>query len=247
MSKPYKSRFESFDLLAWAGIPAQFIMARPEPWRERDVPFPFQGARDVEREEQPAGPRESRESETGGYDFRPGYEIREPPQSRRRVRQLPGIEETEADETKMKDKRVSKDPLLYDLDPESKIRASNVIPKASRPSRVKTPPVYGGECRLRVCPSNYTAMEIRGFFGLIDDGSASQGRMLIVHVPGWIKGYFLDLKDGEDIHAAHVNGKVGGVLRILAVGRHRYYSPGHKVSTCTVCVPEHQWERFLLD
>lgn len=231
----------SFDLLAWAGIPAQYIMARPEPWRERDVPFPFQGARDVEREDQPAGPRESREQEVA----RPGYEIREPPQSRRKGRKLPGIEETEKEDVKQE--REDADALLYDLDPDSKVRASNVLPKASRPSRVKTPPVYGGECRLRVCPSNYTAMEIRGFFGLIDDGSASQGRMLIVHVPGWIKGYFLELKDGDDIHAAHVNGKVGGVLRVLAVGRHRYYSPGHKVSTCTVCVPEHQWERFLLD
>ena len=88
---------------------------------------------------------------------------------------------------------------------------------------------------------------LREYFGLINDGSVSQVRMLVVHVLGWVKSHFLDLKDGDDIHAAHVNGKVGGVLRVLAVGRHRYYSPGVKVSTCTVCAPEHQWERFLSD
>lgn len=232
-----------FDILAWAGIPAQYIMARPEPWMQPDVPFPFQDGLPYDR--QPSGPEEPRQPSRYPEERpRPGYEIREPPSQRRKGRKLPGVPESDEPAEPARDAKTG-DPLLYDLEDGVKLRPSHPIPKSSQPSRVSKPPVYGGDNRLRVCPSNYTAMEIRGYFGLIDDGSASQGRMLIVHVPSWVRGYFLDIRDGDDIHAAHVNGRVGGVLRVLAVGRHKYYSPGHKVSTCTVCVPEGQWERFL--
>ena len=97
----------------------------------------------------------------------------------------------------------------------------------------------------RITPSCYNAMEIHGFFGLVDDGLCGAGRMLIVHQPGWVRGQFLDIKDGDDIHAWHVSGRAGGVLRVLSTGRHRYYSPGQRVTTCTVCVPEEQWERLM--
>ena len=94
----------------------------------------------------------------------------------------------------------------------------------------------------------YTAMEIHGFFGLIDDGSeaAAEGWMLIVHIPKWVRGYFMDIAEGDTIHAVHVSGKAGGVLSVLATSRHRYYSPGQRVTTCTICVPEEQWERFVM-
>lgn len=97
----------------------------------------------------------------------------------------------------------------------------------------------------RITPSCYNAMEIHGFYGLVDDGPCSAGRMLIVHQPSWVRGQFLDIRDGDDIHVWHVAGKVGGVLSVLSTGRHRYYSPGQKVATCTVCVPEEQWERLM--
>lgn len=97
----------------------------------------------------------------------------------------------------------------------------------------------------RVVSSNYSAVEIHGFFGLIDDGSAGEGRMLIVHVPKWIRGYFLDIKQGDTLHVYHARGKkVGGVLTVLSTGRHKYYAPGRRVTTCTVCVPEEQWAPF---
>jgi hypothetical protein len=99
------------------------------------------------------------------------------------------------------------------------------------------------EEKRQISPSSYAAMEIHGFFGLIDDGSDAAGRMLIVHIPKWIRGYFMDIRDGDDIHVVHVSGKSGGVLHVLATGRHRYYSPGQRVTTCTICVPEEQWER----
>lgn len=97
----------------------------------------------------------------------------------------------------------------------------------------------------RIIAANYSAVEIHGFFGLIDDGSVGEGRMLIVHVPKWIRGYFLDIKQGDTLHVYHANGgKIGGALTVLSTGRHKYYAPGRRVMTCTVCVPEEQWAPF---
>ena len=97
----------------------------------------------------------------------------------------------------------------------------------------------------RTIAANYSAVEIHGFFGLIDDGSVGEGRMLIVHVPRWVRGYFLDIKQGDDLHVYHSKGKrVGAALHVLSTGRHKYYPPGSRVTTCTVCVPEEQWAPF---
>ena len=97
----------------------------------------------------------------------------------------------------------------------------------------------------RIVASNYAAVEIHGFFGLIDDGSVGEGRMLIVHVPKWIRGYFLDIKQGDNLHVYHSKGmKIGAALTVLSTGRHKYYAPGRRVMTCTVCVSEEQWAPF---
>jgi hypothetical protein len=97
----------------------------------------------------------------------------------------------------------------------------------------------------RIVAANYSAVEIHGFFGLIDDGSVGEGRMLIVHVPKWIRGYFLDIKQGDTLHVYQANGgKFGGALTVLSTGRHKYYAPGRRVMTCTVCVPEEQWAPY---
>lgn len=101
-----------------------------------------------------------------------------------------------------------------------------------------------GKRRKKVTASNYTAMEIHGFFGLIDDGSCSQGRMLICHIPQWVRGRIVDVRDGDQVRVWHVSGKMGGPLTVLSTGRHRYYSPGQKVTTWTICVPEEQWGKF---
>jgi len=254
-----------FDPAEWAGLPRQLVM--PPYWQQRAPPAPDAGGtREAERGRQPEGPGESEESfsyyrhreppwreserQVGGGE-RPGYEVRAP-RGRRRTRDLPraedGRERSKLEGGGGRPKEEDDDQLpLLDADPGTKLKPGKALPKSAQPSRVKAASAYGGEPRLRICPSNYTAMEIHGFFGLIDDGPCSSGRMLVVHVPSWIKGYFLDLRDGDRVHAAHVNGKVGGVLRVLAVGRHRYYSPGAKVSTCTICVPEEQWERFKME
>jgi hypothetical protein len=110
---------------------------------------------------------------------------------------------------------------------------------------VRTTPERSWPEQRRVCAENYSAVEIHGFFGLIDDGSDAAGRMLIVHVPKWVRGYFMDIRQGDTLHVYSPDGKRGGRLYVLSTGRHRYYKPGAKVSTCTVCVPEDQWAQFL--
>ncbi len=111
--------------------------------------------------------------------------------------------------------------------------------KPISPQEVKAPPTLN-----KMVAANYSAVEIHGFFGLIDDGSDGAGRVLIVHIPRWVRGYFLDIKQGDDLHVYHAKGKVGGVLRVLSTGRHKYYAPGRRVTTCTVIVSEEQWAPF---
>jgi hypothetical protein len=97
----------------------------------------------------------------------------------------------------------------------------------------------------RMTAANYSAVEIHGFYGLIDDGSEGAGRMLVVHVPKWVKGFFMDIKQGDTIHVYHARGKkIGAALTVLATGRHKYYGSGRRVTTCTICVPEVQWVPF---
>jgi hypothetical protein len=123
------------------------------------------------------------------------------------------------------------------------------------PKQVKPPPEFVEVKRSwpeprqknerRMTAANYGAVEIHGFFGLIDDGSDGSGRMLVVHVPRWVKGFHLDIKQGDTIHVYHARGlKIGAALTVLNTGRHKYYSPGRKVTTCTICVPEEQWAPF---
>ena len=99
------------------------------------------------------------------------------------------------------------------------------------------------EKQHQICPSNYSAIEINGLFGLVDDGLCEYGRMLIAHIPPKIQknfeGYFMDIKDGDRIRIKGL--KSTGVVTVLTTGRHRYYSPGQKITTCTICVPEEQW------
>ena len=133
------------------------------------------------------------------------------------------------------------------------------FPKALKPPKFKLPPdtdaalarirkgksARDPDSKVKICPSNYTAMEIHGFYGIIDDGPVgSSAHMLILHVPKWVRGYQLEIKDGDSLPVAHIAGKSGGTLQVLETGRHKYYSPGQKVTTCTVVVPEEQWARF---
>ena len=52
-----------------------------------------------------------------------------------------------------------------------------------------------------------------------------------------------DVRDRDELRVWHVSGKMGGLLTVLSMG-YRYYSPGQKVTTWTICVLEGQWEKF---
>ncbi len=95
------------------------------------------------------------------------------------------------------------------------------IPPALNPVRRSWPEPREKNER-RIISAIYSAVEIHGFFGLIDDGSVGEGRMLIAHAPKWIRGYFLDNKQGDDLHVYHSKEKVKGILSVLATGRHKY-------------------------
>jgi len=144
-------------------------------------------------------------------------------------------------EPKTKEKANKKEPPLFKNRLLPKIQEEEVQSLLPQTAQIPAKIVVG---KPPIRASSYSAVEIHGFFGLIDDGPAAAGRMLIVHVPKYVRGYFLDIKDGDDIHVCHVNGKLGRRLRVLATGRHKYYPPGRRVTTCTICVPEEQWADF---
>lgn len=100
----------------------------------------------------------------------------------------------------------------------------------------------------RLGRSVYDAMETHGHFGLVDSGEPSAGgvRKVIVHVPKRNRGYALDVKPGDVIHANSARGKaLSARLEVVYVSRHRYTPPGHAVTSCAIGVPDHSWVRFV--
>jgi hypothetical protein len=99
----------------------------------------------------------------------------------------------------------------------------------------------------RLGRSIYDAVQTHGHFGMVDSGESSDGvRRLIVHVPKMSRGYVLDIRPGEVIHANSGRGKpIAGRLDVQYVTRHQYFAPGRPVTSCVIGVPEEQWQRFL--
>ena len=107
--------------------------------------------------------------------------------------------------------------------------------------------VAGGRAR-RLGRSVYDAMQTHGHFGLVDGGETLSGgvRRVVVHVPKRNRGYALDLRPGEVVHANSARGtQARGRLDVLFVSRHKYVSPGHAVTSCVIGVPEEQWSVFV--
>jgi hypothetical protein len=201
------------------------------PWRAKEGPTPWSGF--ARKEGQGAPPNESWLPRWGQEDPGEGKKEQETPWQPE-WDQPPG----EGKEGKRK----ARPYPLAKIEPEAvKEKEKNWWERLHVRRREEVREDDDGRRRKRITPSNYSAMEIHGFFGLVDDGSCGQGRMLICHVPSWVRGQFMDLKDGDQVHVWNVNGKGRGVLDVIFTGRHRYYSPGTKVSTCTICVPEEQW------
>jgi len=141
-------------------------------------------------------------------------------------------------------------PARTDLDPpaagKSRARRSKAavnFPGTSRADQEDPEPKP-----RRLGRSVYDAMETHGHFGLVDSGEPSAGgvRKVIVHVPKRNRGYALDVKPGDVIHANSARGKaLAARLEVVYVSRHRYTPPGHAVTSCAIGVPEHAWRRFV--
>ena len=101
--------------------------------------------------------------------------------------------------------------------------------------------------KKRLGRSVYDAVQTHGHFGMVDTGESSCGiRRVVCHVPKNSRGYMLDIKPGEVIHANSGRGKpIGGKLDVHYVTRHQYFAPGRKVTSCAIGVPEYQWQRFI--
>ena len=99
----------------------------------------------------------------------------------------------------------------------------------------------------RVGSRRYSAMQAGGLYGLIDEGSDGGGaRMLLAHVPRKSGHTFIDVRPGERIQVTNPKGGRGvWTLQVAYTGRHRYYSPGAKVTTLRVAVAQDDWLRFL--
>jgi len=117
-------------------------------------------------------------------------------------------------------------------------------PRKSRSPRLARPPDAPPP---RLGRSLYDAVQTHGHFGMVDSGESDGGlRRLVVHVPKRSRGYILDIRPGEVIHANSARGKaVGGRLEVKYVTRHQYFAPGRAVTSCVIGVPEWQWERFM--
>ena len=105
-------------------------------------------------------------------------------------------------------------------------------PRARRPPALKAPslPAVSEPSRL-VCRARYAAVDRAGH-GLINLGMDSYGaRILLVHRRGGIS-----LSTGDSLDFKGAPG-----VRIQWTTRHRYYSPGHKVTTLVVGVSDAEW------
>jgi hypothetical protein len=103
--------------------------------------------------------------------------------------------------------------------------------------------------KKRLGRSQYDAMDIHGFYGLIDTKTVHQGnRLLTLHIPPRSSAYCFDLRQGDLIHVNSMLATQWGRRTTLDVGfvtAHDYFPPGRKVTAYTVGVPEYQWEHFV--
>jgi hypothetical protein len=92
----------------------------------------------------------------------------------------------------------------------------------------------------RIGPSNYSAIQIHGFFGCIDLGTdIDHGhiRNLIIHTSKRLDtSHMLSLAIGDTIHIVYIASRTKGLLKIRYVTRSKYFSPGSPVTSIKVGV-----------
>lgn len=100
----------------------------------------------------------------------------------------------------------------------------------------------------RVSSSHYAAVEVHGWFGLIDHGCPSKGvRELVAHTPRNNGGYTLDrLRAGQQIKVQPTSGpRHQEDLRVRFTTPARYYAPGARITTLAVGVDDSAWTKVV--
>jgi len=96
----------------------------------------------------------------------------------------------------------------------------------------------------KIKSQNYSAMEIKGTYGLIDMGVTASGiRSFICHVPKSKNMHYPlnNIKTGNIIHVIKKGTRESVMLRVRYTTPTRYYSPGAKITTLTIGVDERDW------
>lgn len=110
---------------------------------------------------------------------------------------------------------------------------------AQRPSTDRPQPKQAS----RLSSADYQAIDIHGFFGLVDCGDDGRGcRVLKAHLTRRAHLPTLEILAGQVIPVLSTRRKgVRASLRVQYVSRSQYYSPGAKVSTLNVGVSAQDW------
>ena len=119
-----------------------------------------------------------------------------------------------------------------------------VPPKGGRegatPASVKPKP-------KRIGRAMYVATANDGKYGLIDTGEEADGcSVLIVHVPKKFQDIDLEIDPGDVLMSRGVHRRGEDTpLVVQFVGRSQYFSPGKRVSSCTIGVAAQEWKNFV--
>ena len=142
---------------------------------------------------------------------------------------LPAGDDTVVDVTPEPTLREKHKALLRD--PELSKAAKDRIKRTPVPTEIVPAPTH--ELRRTITPSNYDAIEIHGFFGVIDSGpDAYNDRMVVVHTPlGMDRSHMLSLRVGDAIPVVFLRKQEKGSLEIKYITRSQYFAPGRSVSS----------------
>ncbi len=119
-----------------------------------------------------------------------------------------------------------------------------VTPKGGRGGAT---PVSAKPKPKRIGRAMYVATANDGKYGLIDTGEEADGcSVLIVHVPKKFQDIDLEIDPGDVLISRGVHRRGADTpLLVQFVGRSQYFSPGKRVSSCTIGVAAQEWKSFV--
>jgi len=121
--------------------------------------------------------------------------------------------------------------------------------KSTRRRRQIPPTLAEMGVACRINKKLYVAMDEKGAFGLVDSGKTRSGtRELVMHITRTSKSKLYEVapRAGEVMRVKSlIDRNVHYGLNVLFTTQYKYYPPGRDVTTCTVGVPETQWQRII--